>query len=61
MIIVRTVGNDEYRDMLLELIGVEDPADALNSATIAELEKVVLDSGQDLPLVTRTTLDPNER
>ena len=47
------VTDEEYRAMLLETLGVEDPADPFNTADIPELEAACVAANLDLPIVNR--------
>lgn len=53
-----------YREMLLELLGVEDPADPAHAASIEKLEHSVLMLDMNLPIVRRivpaSTEEPRE-
>jgi hypothetical protein len=47
------ITDTQYRAQLIELLGVEDPADPLRSASIEHLEAVVLENQLTLPIVRR--------
>jgi hypothetical protein len=51
----RAVTDDQYKEILLKELGIEDPADANRNCNIATLEEMILNLGGELPLVRRIT------
>lgn len=52
------VTDAQYKAMLLALLEIQDPSDALHSWSIPRLEELVLSVGLELPIVNRLTPNP---